>query len=139
MSLPAEKSVNSTVIKISDDNLLKAVTIGSIVLSLLMSITALIFSTRAAAYGIAAGSAIAVINFVWQRTIMQRILAQQPGRPVAYALLRYVLRLSLTALVLYHILTSKLVSLAGLFVGLSVVVVTIICVTVYFAIQHKGD
>lgn len=139
MSLPAEKSANSTVIKINDDNLLKAVTIGSIVLSLLTSITALIFSTRAVAYGIAAGSAIAIINFVWQRTVMQRILGLQHGRPVAFAQIRYLLRLTLSALALYLILTSKLFSLPGLLVGLSVVVITIVCATVFIAIQHKGD
>ncbi len=139
MSLPAGRLVNWTVTRITEDNLLTVVVVGSTSLALLLSVGSFILSTRAVGLGIAAGAGIAILNFVWQRSIMQRVLGLQIGRPTAYAIMRYLLRLGITAILLYFILTSGLFSLTGLLAGLSVVVVMIVLCTVYFAIQHKGD
>lgn len=126
-------------IRITEDNLLNAVIIGSTALALLLSVSGFFMVGSALAYGIAAGAVIAILNFVWQRSIMQRVLGLQIGRPAAYATVRYMLRLGITAIALYYILTSGQFSLSGLLVGLSVVVLMIVFCTIYFAIQHKGD
>jgi len=139
MSLPVARSANWTVIRITEDTLLTAVIKGSSILALLFSVSGFFFSGRGMALGIAAGSAIAVFNFVWQRNVMQRLLALQSGRPTMFATLRYLLRLAVTAILLYFILTSGFFSVTGLLLGLSVVVVMIVICTIYFAIQHKGD
>lgn len=139
ISLPAAKSVNLTVIRINEDNLLTSVVVGSTLLAALFTLAGFILFSRPTGLGIAAGSAIAIVNFIWQRTIMQRVIGQQLSRPALYATFRYLLRLFITALLLYYILTSGLFSLTGLLIGLSVVVVMILFCTVYFAIQHKGD
>jgi small-conductance mechanosensitive channel len=139
LSLPAERSVNWTMTRINEDNLLNTVVIGSIVLSAIMSLAGCVLFSWKTGLGIAAGSSIATINFIWQRNIMQRVLGLQLSRPTAYASARYLLRLSITAVLLYFILTSGLFSITGLLVGLSVIVMMIVLCTVYFAIQHKGD
>ncbi len=139
MSLPAARSASWIMIKFNEDNLLNSVVIGSALLAFILTVIAFILLSRNFAFGIAAGSSIAILNFVWQRNIMQRVLGLQLGRPKMYALLRYLLRLSITALLLYYILTSGLFSVAGLLIGLSVVVLMIVICTIYFAIQHKGD
>lgn len=139
MSLPAARSASWTVIRITEANLLNAVVLGSSALALLLAVGAFLAVGHSTGYGIAAGAAIAILNFIWQRNIMQRILGLQLGRPAAYATVRYLLRLAITAVLLYYILTSGHFSLTGLLVGLSVVVLTIVFCTVYFAIQHKGD
>jgi xanthine/uracil permease len=127
------------VIRINEENLLTSVVIGSIILSIILSLTgAALFSWRTG-LGIAAGASIATLNFIWQRTTMQRVLGLQLSRPTAYALVRYLVRLTITAFLLYFILTSGLFSLAGLLIGLSVVVLMIVLFTGYFAIQHKGE
>ena len=125
--------------RINEDNLLNTVVIGSIVLSAIMSLAGCVLFSWKTGLGIAAGSSIATINFIWQRNIMQRVLGLQLSRPTAYASARYLLRLSITAVLLYFILTSGLFSITGLLVGLSVIVMMIVLCTVYFAIQHKGD
>ncbi len=104
-------------------------------MALTLTVGCFLFSTAAVAFGIAAGAGIAILNFVWQRNIMQRVLGLQINRPAAYTTIRYLLRLCLTALLLYYILTSGLFSVTGLLVGLSVVVLLIIFCTAYFAIH----
>ncbi len=126
-------------IKINEDNLLNSVIIGSVLLASILSIIGYFLFSRAFGFGLAAGAGIAILNFVWQRNIMQRVLCLQVGRPKMYALLRYLLRLSITALLLYYILKSGFFSVAGLLIGLSVIVLVIVICTIYFAIQHKGD
>lgn len=128
-----------TVIKINEENLLAAVTKGSAILAFLFSVTGLVVYGIPMALGISAGSAIAVVNFIWQKNIMQRVLVLQTGRPTVYATMRYLLRLGITGILIYLILISGYFSVAGLLVGLSVVVIMIVICTVYFSIQHKGD
>lgn len=139
MLLPAARSVNWTMIRINEDNLLSTVVIGSIFLSVIMTVGCFAFFSWKTGMGIAAGSGIATVNFIWQRNIMQRVLGLELSRPTAYATVRYLLRLAVTAFLLYFILTSGFFSVTGLLVGLSVVVLMIVFCTVYFAIQHKGD
>lgn len=139
MSSPDARSASSIVIRISEDNLLNTVVIGSTALAVLLALAALVLLSGKVALGIAAGAGIAILNFVWQRSIMQRVLGLHIGRPTMYATVRYLLRLGITALLLYYILTSGHFSLFGLLTGLSVVVLTIVLCTLYFAIQHKGD
>jgi hypothetical protein len=125
--------------KINEDNLLTAVITGSTILLLTSGLVSFLFISRPVSYGILAGGLIAVINFVWQRSVMRRVLSIQPAKPAAFVTARYVLRLGITAVLLYQILTSGYFSVAGLFVGLSVVVIMIVIFTVYLAIQNKGD
>jgi hypothetical protein len=127
------------VIKISEDNLLTAVIVSSIILSILFALFGGLFFSKSVGVGIAAGSAIAIINFIWQRSIMRRALGMQQGRPAIYTSVRYLLRLGITAILLYYILTSGIFSLTGLFAGLSVVVIMVVFCTLVFAIQNKGD
>ena len=137
--LPVGRSASWIVIKINEDNLLTAVIVGSTTLSILFSLCGTFWFNSSVGLGIAAGSAIAIINFVWQRSIMRRVLGLQFNRPTVYTSIRYVLRLSITAILLYYILTSGYFSLTGLLVGLSVVVIMIVICTLLFAIQNKGD
>lgn len=126
-------------IRINEENLLTFVIAGSIVLSIIFSVAGYLLIDWRTGLGIAAGGSIATLNFTWQRTIMQRVLGLELNRPTTYASFRYLLRLTITAILLYFILTSGFFSLTGLLVGLSVVVIMIVLCTGYFAIQHKGD
>ncbi len=139
MLLPVGRSANWTVIKISEDNLLTTVIKGSLVLASVLTVSGLLISGTSMALGIAAGSLTVLFNFVWQRSIMHRVLTLKPGRPTLYASIRYILRLSITAVILYSILVSGRFSVFGLLLGLSVVMLTIVICTILFAIQHKGD
>ncbi|MFZ4855134.1 MAG: ATP synthase subunit I [Desulfuromonadaceae bacterium] len=88
--------------------------------------------------GAAAGGCIAIANFFWMRNVLQRILGQLPAHASTYAQLRFIARLSVTAMLLYFIITSGWFSLAGLFVGLSVIVLNIIALSLYSALRAGG-
>ena len=111
---------------------------GSLGLVSVLSIGALVLFSVPVALGILVGGIVAVVNFVWIRSVLQRILVQLPARASLYAQIRYVGRLTVFAIVLYFIITSGWFSLAGLFIGLSVVVITIIALSLYGALRAGG-
>lgn len=134
------RSAGSTVIQINEDNLVTVVIFGGAGLALTISVLGFLIFSEQVGLGIAAGAAIALVNFVWQRRALSRMLFLQVPRPAAYTLMRSLLRLSLTALALYALLTSGRISAIGLLAGLSIVVVMIVLCTVFFAIHHtEGD
>jgi len=88
--------------------------------------------------GILVGGIIAVINFLWMRNALQRTLGLQPANPARYAFMRFLSRMTILGVVLYFVLTSPWFSVAGLLVGLSIVVINIIAVSVYSALHTGG-
>jgi len=88
--------------------------------------------------GALAGGFIAIANFFWIRNVLKRILGQLPANATTYAQLRFIARFSVTAMLLYFIITSGWFSLAALFVGLSVIVVNIIALSLYSALRAGG-
>ncbi len=91
-------------------------------------------------FGVLTGGSIAIINFIWQRRTLSRILGQQDGATPGSAVFRFLLRLSLSGFVLYLILVSGKVSVFGLLAGLSIIVAVIVLFALYAAFQKdKGD
>jgi hypothetical protein len=88
--------------------------------------------------GVLAGGIIAIVNFLWLRNALQRTLGLLPANPARYAFLRFLSRMTIMGIALYYILTSPWFSVAGLLVGLSIVVVNIIAVSVYSALHTGG-
>ena len=125
--------------KINEDNLLNAVIKGSAIVLVIAVAASTLFFSRQVSLGILAGGLIAILNFVWQRSVMSRLLLTQVEKPAVVSTIRFILRLAVIALVLYAILVSGIFSVAGLLVGLSVVVITIVFFTLCLAIQNKGD
>ena len=123
---------------INEDTLFRNIVISS--LGLLGALTLAgfgLYSTRDG-LGVLAGGSIAIINFFWLRNVLQRILVQLPARPNLYAQMRYIARISITGFVLYLVITSGWFSLAGLLVGLSVIVAAIIAFSLYGALRTGG-
>jgi hypothetical protein len=125
-------------ISINEDNLFAVIIKGSLgLLTVLVLSGWALFSARAA-LGALAGGCIALANFFWIRSVLQRILGQLPAKAAMYAQLRFIGRLSVTGILLYFIITSGWFSLAGLFVGLSVIVINIIALSLYSALRAGG-
>lgn len=125
-------------ITINEDNLFPVIIKGSFALLLFLTLTSWIFFSVKLALGILAGGCIAVANFFWIRNVLQRILSQQQAKATMYAQLRFVARLSLTGLLLYFIITSGWFSLAGVLIGLSVIVINTIALSLYSAASAGG-
>lgn len=111
--------------------------VASILLLVAATLIGYLTYSQAVGNGILAGGALAIINFIWQRRTLRRILALQVPSTGA-STVRYLFRLSLTGLVFYFLLTSGSVSVFGLVAGLSVIVAVIV-IFALFAAFHKGD
>lgn len=138
LSLQDGKSARSITMTINEDNLVSRVITGSSFLLIILAAVGFILFSAADGLGIVAGGSLAILNFIWQRHALQMLLTHRPNRPVLYSTLRFVTRLAVVALALFLFIKSGYVSIAGLLTGLSVIVVTIIACTFYFAFHHKG-
>ena len=125
-------------ITINEETLFTVIIKGSLGLLAALTLTGCLFFSTKTGLGILAGGLIAIINFVWIRTVLQRILGLLPPKPHLYAQMRFIARLSLTGVVLYLVITSGWFSLAGLLVGLSVIVINIIALSLYSAMRAGG-
>ncbi|NJD92174.1 MAG: ATP synthase subunit I [Geobacter sp.] len=85
-----------------------------------------------------AGGLIVLLNHCWLRSILERVLAAGGENAARYAIIRYVLRLSLIALAVI-ILFRLNVDIAGLFAGLSILVISTVSVSIYQLLFQKGD
>ena len=125
-------------ITINEDNIFAVIVKGSLGLLLFLVLSGWVFFSTKVALGALAGGCIAIINFFWIRNVLQRVLGQLPAKATMYAQFRFIARLSLTGFLLYFILTSGWFSLAGLFIGLSVIVINIIALSLYSALRAGG-
>ncbi len=125
-------------ITINEDNLFAVIIKGSLGLVAFLTLAGWTLFSRQVGLGVLAGGCIAIVNFVWIRNVLQRVLGQLPAKATAYAQLRFIARLSVTGLLLYFIITSGWFSLAGLLVGLSVIVINIIALSLYSALRAGG-
>ena len=123
---------------INEDSLFAVIIKGSLALLAVLTLGSLaLFSARAAG-GVLAGGIIAIVNFLWMRSVLQRILGILPANPHRYALMRYIGRMTVTGLALYVVLTSGWFSLAGVMTGLSIIVVNILALSLYRALRTGG-
>ncbi len=123
---------------INEDKLFAVIVIGSLGLLTVLTAIGFLFFPAPVGRGILAGGLIALVNFFWLRSVLQRILGLLPARPVAYAQVRFVARISVTGFMLYLIITSGWFSLIGLLVGLSIIVANIIILSLYGALRPGG-
>ncbi len=123
---------------INEDNLIAVVIKGSLgLLAVLVCVGFTLFNSKVG-LGVLAGGVIAIVNFLWIRLVLQRILGLLPARPNLYAQIRFVGRLCITGLCLYLVIVSGWFSVAGLLVGLSVIVANIIALSLYSALCAGG-
>lgn len=123
---------------INEENLFAVIIKGSLGLLVFLTLGGWALFSIQVGLGALVGGCIAIGNFFWIRNVMQRILRQPSGRATLYAQMRFIARLTITGLLLYFIITSGWFSLAGLFVGLSVIVINIIALSLYSAMRAGG-
>jgi hypothetical protein len=97
-----------------------------------------LFVSMSFSAGVALGGLIALGNNFWLRSIVERVLIQQPDNPKTYAIVRYILRLSITGIIILLLIRSG-ISIIGLLAGLSVLVISITAVSVFMSLSDKGE
>lgn len=124
--------------RINEDNLYAVIIKGSIGLLAVLTLGSLALFSGKTALGILAGGSIAIVNFLWMRNVLQRLLGLLPAKAQRYVLMRYIARLTVIGCALYFVLTSGWFSLAGLLTGLSIIVINILALTIYRALSTGG-
>jgi hypothetical protein len=99
-----------------------------ILLSVLVAGSLFLQSTRFS-LGILLGGLISIVNFHWLYRNLLSVFQKHLNRARAALMLRYYLRLAVTAIALYWIISRNLVDVIGLVIGLSVVVLNIVLTT----------
>ncbi len=80
--------------------------------------------------GVLCGGCISIINFHWLYRNLLSVFTKHLSRARAALMLRYYLRLAVTAFALYCLISRDLVDVIGLVIGLSVVVLNIVLTTI---------
>jgi hypothetical protein len=123
---------------INEDNLFAVIIKGSLGLLTVLTVGGYVLFSGKVANGILAGGFIAIVNFLWMRNVLQRILGLLPTNANRYALMRYIARMTVTGCALYFVLTSAWFSLAGVLTGLSIIVANILALSLYRALCTGG-
>ena len=122
----------------AETDILAIVTKWSWLLLVIMTATCSIFGSTSFGLGVAAGGIIALGNNFWLRSILERILLQQRADARSYAIVRYILRLTISGIIIVTLMKFG-INIAGLLVGLSTLVITITTVSVFLSLSDKGE
>ena len=124
--------------RINEDNIFLWLVGGSLLLSVIFGAAlALLISPR---FGISllAGGMLATANFLWLRRGLEAALQMQPRNASRFAILRYLLRLAIMALLLYFLIVRLGADIFGLLLGLSVLVLNITAFSIYLSTRKGG-
>ena len=89
-------------------------------------VPALFFAPIKFSLGILLGGFISILNFYWMEKGLQGLFLKTGGNVKGPVLIKYYIRLAMTAVVLYFLIAYETVNVIGLLIGLSVVVINII-------------
>ncbi|MDD5712620.1 MAG: ATP synthase subunit I [Smithellaceae bacterium] len=87
--------------------------------------------------GIFCGGLICIINFHWLYRNLRNVFQKLANGSRASIMVRYYIRFALTAVVLYFLISRDIADVIGLLIGLSVVVINIVC-TVILTLSKKN-
>lgn len=96
------------------------------------------FGSLRFAGGVLAGGLIAIGNYYWLLSIMQRVLYRQQENPERFAIVRYLLRLTVIGALICLLIVKLDVDIRGLLLGLSTLVLTITALALY-SLNTKGE
>ena len=125
---------------IEKDLIQKRIEIANWVFLAVLFIPSLIFAPLKFALGVLFGGFICIINFHWLGRSLKGAFQNmgESGNIRTPVMLRYYIRLAVTAIILYLLIAGDAVDVIGLIVGLSVVVINIIATLIATAILKKN-
>ncbi len=122
---------------IAKDPLQRKIEIANWIILAIIFIPSLIFAPFKFALGVLLGGFISILNFYWMERSLRRVFEKLAGNVKGSVVFKYFIRLALTAIILYFLISSDTVNIIGLVIGLSVVVITIV-VTVITTLTKKN-
>ena len=119
------------------DPLQKKLEIANWIILAILFIPSLFFAPTKFYLGVLLGGFISILNFHGMGLGLQSLFKNPSGNVKRPTMIKYYIRLALTAVVLYLLITADTVHVIGLIIGLSVVVISIIY-TVISALAKKN-
>jgi len=127
-----------TAVRIDEHTIFTDLAVGSLLLLAVLAVAGLVFGSARFAGSVLAGGILAIANFCWLRNILLRSLRLQVREAPRFAILRYLVRLTLLAVAIFVLIVYFRAHIFGLLLGLSVLVFTIIALSIYM-ISKQGD
>jgi hypothetical protein len=125
---------------IEKDLIQKRIEIANWIFLAVLFIPSLIFTPLKFALGVLLGGFICIINFHWLGRSLQGAFQNlgDSGNIKTPVMVRYYIRLVVTGIILYLLITGGAIDVIGLIVGLSVVVISIIITLIAVAFLKKN-
>ncbi len=98
---------------------------NGVVLGVILALSLLFLSGRFA-LGVLIGGLISIVNFYWLSRDLRGTLLRHAERAKPFMVVKYYIRLIVTGVVLYVVITKAPVDIFGLVLGLSVVVINVV-------------
>jgi hypothetical protein len=108
------------------DLLQRKIELRNVVILGVMLIASLLLMPWRFTLGILLGGIISIVNLYWLGRDLRVIFSNLSGKAKSAMMIRYYIRMAVTAVVLYFIITELPVDIIGLLVGLSLVVINIV-------------
>jgi hypothetical protein len=120
------------------DPLQRKIEIANWIVLAILFIVSLIFTPFEFYLGVLLGGFISILNFYWMERGLRGIFTNIAGNVKGNVMVKYYIRLALTAIVLYFLIANGTVNVVGLLVGLSVVVINIILTLITTMAKKKS-
>jgi hypothetical protein len=112
------------------DPLQKRLEITNWIILAVLVVGSLLLGSARFSLGVLCGGLISVINFHWLYRNLLSVFANHFIRAKSALMIRYYIRLAVTAFVLYLVISGRHVDVIGLVIGLSIVFMNIVLTTV---------
>jgi hypothetical protein len=119
------------------DPLQKRIELSNWIVLAVILIPSVIFASFKFSLGILLGGFICILNFYWMERGLRSLFQKTGGNVKGPVMIKYYLRLAVTAAVLYFLIAYETVDVFGLLIGLSVVVLNII-ITMIMTLAKKN-
>ncbi len=115
---------------IAKDPLQRRIEFSNWIILAVIFLPSLCFAPYKFALGILIGGFISIVNFYWMEKSLRGAFGKKTGSIKGFIMAKYFLRLALTGVILYFLITNETVNVIGLIIGLSVVIINIIAITI---------
>ncbi len=119
------------------DPLQRKIEIFNWIILAIIFIPSLIFAPLKFSLGVLLGGFISILNFYWMERSLRGLFEKHAGNVKGTVMVKYYIRLALTAVVLYFLIAYETVNIIGLLIGLSVVVINYRCYRDYYPDKKK--
>ena len=124
--------------KINEDNIFSWLVAGSLLLSAILGVVSALLLSPKFGVSLFAGGVLATANFLWLRRGLEAALRLLPANASRFAVLRFLLRLAIMAMLLYFLIVVLGADIFGLLLGLSVIVINIVALSIYLSTRKGG-